>query len=180
MKTTIATTIIITLALAATCPAVTSAKLPRTPIQPRLSKLDLPIKKVEFKNAKLNEVLDYLSSQAHVNIVYDASALQLLASQAREAKKTSPRQAASPAQPRTDLITIRLHNVPLREVLKYVLRMKGLTYIVEEYAILIVPIGTVPHEPLVTKYFRLSTPAAWLRPTKASTNNHQSRGQKSY
>ena len=174
MKTTIALAII--LALGAAAPAATSATPPGPSTARTTAKLHLLIEKVEFKNAKLGDVLGYLSTQAHINIVFDASALQFLAAP----KQASPQERTRPTRPRTDLITIRLHNVPLGEVLKYVLRMKGLTYIVEEYAILIVPIGTVPHEPLVTKYFRLSTPAAWLRPTKASTNNHQSRGQKSY
>ncbi|MBN1916690.1 MAG: hypothetical protein JW889_02170 [Verrucomicrobia bacterium] len=64
---------------------------------------------------------------------------------------------AAPTEPRRDLITIHLTNVPLREVLRYVLRYKGLKYVVEEYAVLIVPIGWEPDEDMDTEVFRLAT-----------------------
>lgn len=59
--------------------------------------------------------------------------------------------------PASTKITIRLTNVPLKEVLKYVLRYKSLKYVVEDYAILIIPINYELPEDLVTEIFRLST-----------------------
>jgi len=143
-------------------------------------KLEAHVATVEFTKAPLVDVVNFLAGEAKVNIVFEAAALKLLATgrdkpenasleadlepETDEAEGplpplVSPRQTQQPTQARTDLITIRLRDVPLKEVLKYVLRMKGLTYIVEDYAILIVPIGWVAQDDLVTEVFHLSSAA---------------------
>ena len=66
--------------------------------------------------------------------------------------------------PTSTKITIRLTNVPLKEVLKYVLRYKSLKYVVEDYAILIIPINYELPEDLVTEIFRLSTSGVGTTP----------------
>jgi len=66
-------------------------------------------------------------------------------------------------------ITIKLTNVPLKEVLKYVLRYKSLKYKVEDYAILIIPINYVLPEELVTEIFRLSTSGIGTTPMGGTT-----------
>ncbi len=141
-------------------------------------KLKTRIAKVEFKKATVKEVVGFLAREAEVNIVFDASALRLLASEGEEPGGVAPdadsqpeveeaegelpplappRGASRPAPVRTDLITIHLKNVPLGEVLKYVLRYKGLKYVVEDYAILIVPVNWVAEEDLVMEFFHLTT-----------------------
>jgi hypothetical protein len=134
-------------------------------------KLAVRIPEVSFKQAPLREVVEYLAQEADVNIVFHAAALETLATGqeavppdevAPEAEQPGGEMpgfapVAPPAQARTDLITIHLKNVPLREVLRYVLRYKGLKYVVEEYAILIVPIGWEPPDDMEMEVFRLAT-----------------------
>ncbi len=61
------------------------------------------------------------------------------------------------APPQQSTISLHLTNVPLKDVLKYVLRFKNLKYVVEDFAILIIPIDYVLPEDLETEIFRLST-----------------------
>ena len=139
--------------------------------------LDTQVAEVDFDKAPLREVVDYLAHEADINIVFHADALNALAAGQPQAAEqpaapgnleavseeplaeTVPAAPgmAPPAQPRTDLITIHLKNVPLKEVLRYVLRYKGLRYIVEEYAVLIVPIGWEPPDEMEMEVFRLAT-----------------------
>ncbi len=141
-------------------------------------KLGTRIPEVKFDKASVKEVLDFLAREADINIVLDASALALLVSdqpaeeiaEALEETKAGLGEAepafegaeadlpAGPPGPvRSDLVTIHLKNVPLKEVLKYVLRFKGLKYIVEDYAVVIVPIDWVDQGGLVTEIFHLAT-----------------------
>lgn len=143
-------------------------------------KLDIPIEEVCFENAPLKDVVEFLAREADINIVFDASAMALLASdqpaeeEAAEAlaeAQAGPEEAEPgfegaeadlpPAEPpgpvRRDLVTIHLKDVPLKDVLKYVLRFKGLKYIVEDYAIVIVPVDWVDRGELVTEVFHLTT-----------------------
>jgi len=130
-------------------------------------KLVSPVARVELEKAPLKEVVEFLAREAGVNIVFEASALRLLAAPTDTAA-AAPAAAVdtgsklvpvtAPSGPvRRDLITIHLRNVPLREVLKYVLRFKGLKYIVEDYALLIVPVDWVGDDSLVTEVFLMST-----------------------
>jgi len=54
-------------------------------------------------------------------------------------------------------IKLHLKNVPLKEVLKYVLQWQRLKYVIEDYAILIAPRDYVAPESLETHIFRLAT-----------------------
>jgi hypothetical protein len=129
---------------------------------------------VRFEEAEFEEVISFLSREADINIVIDpavyASAGARLDSPAARTEAPVSDSTSHPAPkladaPSTDAppasgpgrITIRLKNVPLKDVLKYVLRFKNLRYIVDEYAIVIVPVGWVPREQLITKVFRLRT-----------------------
>lgn len=142
-------------------------------------KLRERIPRVEFQDAALKEVVDYLAREADVNIVFDGSALQLLAAEEAAPPEAAwpeeeavfdaddelpplapPKGTVRPAPVRRDLITIRLKNVPLKEVLKYVLRFKGLKYIVEDYAILIVRIDWAGGGDLITEVFHLTMSGA--------------------
>jgi len=140
-------------------------------------KLGSRIPRVEFDKAELKEVVKFLAREADVNMVFHATALSLLAAQDGQPAEAvtgeetafdapgedAPARVVRTAPVRSDLITIRLSNVPLREVLRYVLRLKGLRYVVEEYAILIVPINWIGEEDLVTEIFRLRTSGSSTR-----------------
>ncbi len=134
---------------------------------------------VSFEKADLEQVVAFLSQEAEVNIVIDPAVYALVVDQSgpyaatpdkpiplsapppsseAESGHAPPRRAAPGSE--AGRITIRLKNVPLKTVLKYVLRFKNLRYIVDEYAIVIVPVGWVPREQLVTRVFRLSNTTA--------------------
>ena len=128
-----------------------------------ISKQDLEkiLTEINFTDAKLDEVVDYLARLCDVNIVIDKQAQEMLTPKPAppsfdnygELIETDAEIEPVPVD--TGGITIRLKNVPLKAVLKYVLRTKGLTYIVEDYAIVIVPIGYVPPEEMETVIFHL-------------------------
>jgi hypothetical protein len=106
-----------------------------------LRKLDTVIPQVHFEDAGLMEVIHYLSRQCELNIVIDPSVLA-----AREGGGTSTPLAETPGaatpseKPRPDIsINIQLENVPLKELLKYILRYKKLKYVVEDVAVVVVP-----------------------------------------
>jgi tetratricopeptide (TPR) repeat protein len=147
-------------------------------------KLELRIPEVRFQDADVKEVVEYLAKEAQVNIVFDIAALNLLEPAAQTAPGAVPDTEpggfgpepgaadlepgaaglepgafapSTSAAPPTNRITIHLKNVPLKEVLRYVLRYKNLRYIVEDYAILIVPVDWQPPEPMVTEIFHMTT-----------------------
>lgn len=121
---------------------------------------------MNFKEADLEDVISFLSQKADVNIIIDhsvyRSALLPVGSGGTAApqRKAGENSAESKAPSRElGRITLRLKNVPLKFVLKYVLRYKNLRYIVEDYAIVIVPVGWAPREELCTRVFRLKAPS---------------------
>ena len=164
-------------------------------------KLNTVIPEVTFEDAKLKEVIEYLSTTADVNIVIDPVVFTGYTSYApgtgpgtlpgtgipsgpgpgptsdifgpsvtpgfpsSVAPGITPGISETPGvsaptwfPPAADTgITIRLKAVPLKEVLRYVLRVKNLKHMVEDYAIVIVPVDWVPPESLETEIFRLST-----------------------
>lgn len=145
--------------------ATASAQKPR---ERMLEALNTNFAEVNFTGASLSQVVDFLSREAQVNILIDPVVYASLAmpvtslSAARPAAAAEPKKEeapaeAKPASPEIGGITLRLKNVPLKVVLKYVLRYKNLRYIVEDYAIVIVPTGWVPPEALCTRVFRLQT-----------------------
>lgn len=131
--------------------------------------LQTVIKEVDFTDARLDEVVGYLSAKCKVNIVLSNEALKSLDAQPKAAISENDifvqhdeegNEIFQEKKDSADIkdiggITIRLKDVPLKAVLKYVLQMKGLTYIVEDYAILIVPKGYVPEEEMRTEIYRL-------------------------
>ncbi|MBN1916689.1 MAG: type II secretion system protein GspD [Verrucomicrobia bacterium] len=203
-----------------------------------LKKLETIIPKVDFKDAELREVINYLAAEAKVNIVIDPVVLGTSTGMGPAAPPASgfpveigpewpaedtgpvfpgedtttptgefaPQGSMQPLTPATDprrggsagggfpsgpsggfpgpsggfpgtgtgfgdvpsmtttyaapqmsTITIKLENVPLKFVLRYVLRYKSLKYVVEDYAILIIPIDYALPEDFETEIFRLST-----------------------
>ena len=90
-----------------------------------LKKLNTLIPKVEFEDASLKDLVDFFTRECGVNIVIDPAVFQPPSTGA--AKESG--------------ITVTLRNVPLKEALKYVLRYKNLEYLVEDLAVVIVPVG---------------------------------------
>jgi hypothetical protein len=135
--------------------------------------LEKVVHEVNFTDARVEEIMSYLSAKCDVNIVVHEQAKKLLAPPimadiaqvpddfkapaADEAAVEAPFADAARAEQPVDNggITIRLKDVPLKAVLKYVLQAKGLTYIVDDYAIVIVPRGFLPDEPLELGIFHL-------------------------
>ena len=123
--------------------------------------LEKVLTEINFTDAELDEVVDYLARLCDVNIVIDKQAHEMLAPKPappsfdKYGEFIETDAEIEPIPVDTGGITIRLKNVPLKAVLKYVLRAKGLTYIVEDYAIVIVPIGYVPPEEMETVIFPL-------------------------
>lgn len=157
---------------------VSSSDTVFTPRQRLRWALGAILPEVNFNEAELPEVLAFLSKEAEVNIVISPLAYVRVAapftsdSPAAAAEKApflrapegasqqKPREIAaegSPPSPGARGITLHLKNVPLKVVLKYVLSYKNLRYIVEDYAIVIVPMGWVKPEALTTQVFRLRT-----------------------
>jgi hypothetical protein len=116
------------------------------------------IPQVDFTEAQLSEVVNYLSVKCSINIVISEEAKWMMQPAMSnpfeqenttdvfgDAEKKDDRKNVfaepEPKREARDLggITIRLKDVPLSTVLKYVLMMKNLTYVVEDYAIVIVP-----------------------------------------
>jgi len=161
--------------------AVSPAKA-KAPRQPVVEALNAILPEASFEKATLAQVVDFLSRKADVNIIIDpvvyASAAAPPAAAVQES--SSPLPAAAPQQqpvhtpargtprpPQGTPITLRLKNVPLKVVLKYVLRYNNLRYTVEDYAIVIIPIGWTPPEALRTEVFRLKTGSSEpLRPIR--------------
>ncbi|MBN1916983.1 MAG: hypothetical protein JW889_03660 [Verrucomicrobia bacterium] len=106
-------------------------------------KLETNIPKADFKDAELREIINSLAQEAGVNIVIDPAVFSGAAGQAGGAAAGGP-------------MTINLKNVPLKHVLSYVLRNRNLKYVVEDYALLIVPIDHVLPEDLETETFQIS------------------------
>jgi hypothetical protein len=150
---------------------------PVTQRQRTLRALNSFFPEIKFQKASLTQVVDFLSDKAGVNIIIDPAVYS-------PAGQDWTRGTLPPftEEPRPDTappagvehkrgemggsgaapgdvggITLRLKNVPLKVVLKYVLRYKNLQYIVDDYAILIVPIGRAIPEQLSTEVFRLRT-----------------------
>ena len=118
--------------------------------------LEKVVRKIELKDARLEEVVKHLSKRCGVNIVISREALEAISPKpAPPGPEGDAAFAAPEVRPNGD-ITISLKDVPLKAVLKYVLRMKGLKYIVEDYAIVIVPRDYVPRDDLETEVFRLN------------------------
>ncbi len=159
-------------------PAIASSASTEAPRQRIVKALNAMLPEVNFKEADLADIVSFLSKEADVNIVinpvvYAQAAAPSTLRSPRAPEKESPPPTAKPGVPeekpeaigvereprfaKTGGITLHLKNVPLRVVLKYVLKYKNLRYIVEDYAIVILPIGWTAPEQLSTKVFRLRT-----------------------
>jgi general secretion pathway protein D len=121
---------------------------------------------INFNNAHLSDVIKYLSKVSGINIIIDESVFEALGTEEKEVSAVTdetpnPSQETKEQMPipseKSDRVTIALKDVPLIEALKYILRAKGLRYVIEDYAIIIVAADYVPSEDLETRYYHLSS-----------------------
>lgn len=129
---------------------------------------------INFNNAHLSDVIKYLSGITGINIVIDESVFaqpepeeetvyeEDVVDESEEAtlEENTEVEEVAPQEPQAsinDRVTISLKNIPLIEALKYILRAKGLKYVIEDYAVVITAADYVPPEELETRYYHLSS-----------------------
>ena len=126
---------------------------------------------INFNNAHLSDVIKYLSKVSGINIIIDESVFEALGAEENgvaevsseaplppeDAKEATTTPVTASSERKSDRVTIALKDVPLIEALKYILRAKGLRYVVEDYAIIIVAADYVPPEDFETRYYHLSS-----------------------
>ncbi|MFH1777697.1 MAG: secretin and TonB N-terminal domain-containing protein [Candidatus Omnitrophota bacterium] len=91
------------------------------------------INNVDFRDAEIKDVLEYLSKKTDINIVIDETVVGGVGR-----------------------VTVHLRNVTLIDTLEIVLRTKGLSYRLEDNLIWISSQGNMERETLVTKIYNLS------------------------
>jgi hypothetical protein len=123
-----------------------------------LKKLDTVIPEVHFEDADLVEVIGYLSRQCEVNIIIDPSIRA--APEGRETPNPLPETpgTGTPSEkPQADMsVNVKLTNIPLKELLKYILSYKNLKYMVEDYAVVVAPVDWTAPEAFQTEIVRLA------------------------
>lgn len=103
--------------------------------QKLLAKASRIIPEINFTNAHLRDVIQYLSRVSGVNIILDETVLGSMDSEM------------------DDRITISLKNIPLVEALKYILITKGMEYRIEDHAIWIA--RNVEDVEMITRMYQL-------------------------
>ena len=128
------------------------------------------IPEINFTDAHLRDVIRYLSKISGVNIILDedifknsggADIPQFVGLEEETTGGTGgDGQAAAKPQPveiqQGGRITITLTNIPLIEALRYVLQTKGLSYRIDEYAILVSTPERLVDVEMETRYYHLS------------------------
>lgn len=136
---------------------------------------------INFNNAHLSDIIKYLSKVSGINIIIDESVFEALSAEeiagppeaeeneealpeeqtedqaTQKPQAPGPTQVATGIERKSDRVSIALKDVPLIEALKYILRAKGLRYMIEDYAIIVVAADYVPPEDLETRYYHLSS-----------------------
>jgi len=119
------------------------------------------IPEINFTDAHLRDVLQYLSEVSGINIVIDEdifpverraqidSEIDVTAGDETMARYSSATSFISPR------ITISLVNIPLIEALKYILSAKGLKFRIDEYAIVVTTPERLAEVEMETRYYHL-------------------------
>lgn len=108
------------------------------------------IPEINFTDAHLKDVLQYLSRLSGVNIILDEDIFIQQKSGAQGVFiKSSEEEMTS------DRVTISLKNIPLIEALKYILAAKGLKYRIDEYAIIVSTAQRLNEVEMETRYYHL-------------------------
>ena len=129
------------------------------------------IPEINFTDAHLRDVLQYLSRVSGVNIILDEAVL--VQQQAGElgivqkievtggTENIMEEEVIGPAPEApaviSDRVTISLKSIPLIEALKYILTAKGLKYRIDEYAIIVSSTQNLEEEEMETRYYHLAS-----------------------
>jgi general secretion pathway protein D len=121
------------------------------------------IPEINFSQAHIRDVLQYLSKITGVNIILDERVFDAgFVASTKDEKETeeeegSDAEKASPNALLSETITISLTNIPLIEALKYILKIKGLAHRVDDYAILVSTPEGIGDEAMETRYYHMSS-----------------------
>jgi len=112
---------------------------------------DQIIPEINFTQAHLRDVLQYLSKITGVNIILDENVFSGNFTGEDEGEDVSPTINSA------DTITISLTNIPLIEALRYILKIKGLKFRIDNYAILVSTPEKIGSDEMETRYYKLSS-----------------------
>jgi len=112
---------------------------------------DQIIPEINFTQAHLRDVLQYLSKITGVNIILDENVFS------GDYTGEDEEEGSSAAMNSTDTITISLTNIPLIEALRYILKIKGLKFRIDNYAILVSTPEKIGSDEMETRYYKLSS-----------------------
>lgn len=121
------------------------------------------IPEINFTDAHLRDVLQYLSRISGVNIILDEDILIQrekgeigIPLEVEVTKEVGEVYLPKPAPTIiSDRVTISLKNIPLLEALKYILSLKGLKYRIDEYAIIVSTPQRLEEVEMETRYYHL-------------------------
>jgi general secretion pathway protein D len=116
------------------------------------------IPEINFTDAHLSDVMQYLSRVSGVNIILDEDIF------ARQKGEVSIAAGSETGKGEifgkgvvSDRVTIALKNIPLIEALKYILSAKGLKYRIDEYAIIVSTPQRLAEVEMETRYYHLAS-----------------------
>ncbi|MBN2145453.1 MAG: tetratricopeptide repeat protein [Candidatus Aureabacteria bacterium] len=117
------------------------------------------IPEINFTQAHLRDVLQYLSKITGVNIILDERVFETAAMPMAPGGDAGGMDAerAVMSAPLSETITISLTNIPLIEALRYILKVKGLKYRIDDYAIMVSTPEGIGDEEMETRYYTLSS-----------------------
>lgn len=121
------------------------------------------IPEINFTQAHIRDVLQYLSKITGVNIILDERVFDTgfapssAAMKEDEDDSSADDKAAKSGASISETITISLTNVPLIEALRYILKVKGLSYRIDDYAVLVSTPEGIGDETMETRYYHLSS-----------------------
>lgn len=116
------------------------------------------VPEINFTDAHLNDVLQYLSRVSDVNIILDEDIFTQQKGEKGISIETEEGDANTTPLTRqvvSDRVTISLKNIPLIEALKYILTAKGLKYRIDEYAIIVSTPQRLNEVEMETRYYHL-------------------------
>ncbi len=128
------------------------------------SRLRQIIPEVNFTDAKLRDVIAYLSKLSGVNMILDedvSGSAQSVIEEVEPGQEGAAAEGGAGSGPVSAAlssgVTIALKNVPLIDVLQYILAPQGLTYRIDEYALVISTPQRLDQGDMETRSYHLSS-----------------------
>jgi general secretion pathway protein D len=122
------------------------------------------IKEINFTDAHLRDVIQYLSKVSGVNIIIDEGIFEepgvlRIEQEVSVSQPETTDEAVVPSRPvnASDRVTIILKDIPLINALGYILRTKNLKFRIDEYAILVSTPERLALQDMETRYYHLSS-----------------------